>query len=173
SAVILVLSYLSYLVNVATSIKMNISSIITATPVTKQAYSNTNTIACMPEVSWRTEDLKYLLSYLFTQNTAAKLDARMMLTNLGNDKERINTDIILKMTEQILKYYEITAQEVIAICYDKSLFEKGGCFCDKKSQGLLASQGKFFFHQKCSFVSWLAATYELELDSTTRIGVHL
>ncbi|CAL4085295.1 unnamed protein product [Meganyctiphanes norvegica] len=130
---------------------MNISSIITATPVTKQTYSNTNTVACMPEVSWRTEDLKYLLSYLFTQNTAAKLDARMMLTNIGNDKEKINTDTILKMTEQILKYYEITAQEVLAICYDKSLFEKGGCFCDKKIPRIISITREIFLSSEMFF----------------------
>ncbi|CAL4082909.1 unnamed protein product [Meganyctiphanes norvegica] len=163
---------------------MSYSQLIKATPLIKSAYNHIDGSKpdIIKQVTWGTEELKSLLPYLFTEKPSRKMEARMHLTNLLDNKSLINTEHISKITIQILQYYQITNTELIDFCVDQDLFRelygKGRCFCELSRQYALSSvtgygydNGTFSFHKECCFVTWLASTYNMKLEKDTKIKI--
>ncbi|CAL4082911.1 unnamed protein product [Meganyctiphanes norvegica] len=151
---------------------------IQSTPLTKSKYSN---VAAKPDIikhlSWGTEELKSLLTYLFTEKPARKMKARVHLTNLLENKALIHTDHISDITISHLHYYQITNAELIDFCVHEDLLAKERCFCRLSRESLAVGygyrDGTFSFHPNCGFVSWLADTYNMKLDQDTKINISM
>ncbi|CAL4064246.1 unnamed protein product [Meganyctiphanes norvegica] len=147
------------------------------TPIAQTSFKKTEVPE--PDIAWGTDDIKYLFIYLFKQNTADRMEARMKLTNIMGNKTKLNKSTIIDITAKVLKYYEVTAEEAVAFCYERKLFASR-CFCNGRGIGDCDSDPawhsgykSFEFHEDCAFVTWLASTFNLELKSSKKLYIQL
>lgn len=104
---------------------------------------------------------------------------RMKLINLLGNKALVNSDHISTLAHSIIQYYEITAVELINMCFEQKLISKYklitrtyrtitylNCFCNRQDLEF----DTFTFHSHCAFVSWLSTVYELPLRTNTLRG---
>ncbi|CAL4187221.1 unnamed protein product [Meganyctiphanes norvegica] len=142
-----------------------------------------------------TKDLKHLLNYLFTRSPADRLEAKIALIDSLRSKEEVNTDNINTIATKFLKWYEVTAAELVDICCRDGIFKETleqcssegeprlfpTCFCgfrvldktslDNNSQYIIRDKViQYRFHQKCEFVCWFAQIYGLKIKEDTVIN---
>ncbi|CAL4061096.1 unnamed protein product [Meganyctiphanes norvegica] len=128
------------------------------------------------------QDLKFLLNYLFTQNAFDRIEAKMHLLDVLGSKEAVNTSNIGYLTLKFLTWYEFTTEELIATCVQYGIFKPSHfCFCGYSPNGTTKAyrddyEGmqalKFYFHDSCEFVTWLAESYKLPLTGDTVIDIN-
>lgn len=128
------------------------------------------------------QDLKFLLNYMFTQNAFDRVEAKMYLLDLLGSKEAVNTSNISFLTLKYLTWYEFTTEELLATCIQSGIFKPSYfCFCGFCPNGTTKAykndyEGiqalKFFFHDNCEFVTWLAEVYKLQLAEDTVIDIN-